>query len=455
MRTDKVPPHNLEAEQAVLCAMLINPDSRPKIKSQLHASDFYWEKHQTLFPVITETDGDLIAIHDELMKKGFLEKSGGKEYLASLVDAVSTSAAVQYHVDIVKELSRKRKFVSLAESLLDKAHQLTSEELSSYVRESLNTIDIRDSFGVKQGVDIENVFTPEKMLKKYASHIETLKENRLIIGIHEIDKRIRGVAGGEVCFIIARAGSFKTAILQNLLKNYIQNSAWGAAFFSIEMPVSSLAERYHEIVHGSTGKDIEEIYVTTKKGASEIREGLEMKFIEDLENLFVVPTKVSILDVAQYIKLIQKEYKVKIGVVGIDYIGLMDGEGQGEYEVISKLARDCKGLAKMLNLPVIVLSQTSRRAGSGDVEISLDMGRGSGAIEEAADFVLGLYQVEREKMAIEDPEPDQELICKILKNRKGPKGSRWRLDLDPTNLRIGSDAELWEPPKKKPRSYDD
>jgi replicative DNA helicase len=126
----------------------------------------------------------------------------------------------------------------------------------------------------------------------------------------------------------------------------------------------------------------------------------------------------------------------------------MDGPGQGEYEIVSRLARECKGLAKMLNLPVIVISQTSRKAGAGDVEISLDMGRGSGAIEESADFVLGLFQVERDRLSIEDREPDHDVICKILKNRKGPKGSRWRLDLDPSNLRIGPNAKPWEPPKK-------
>jgi replicative DNA helicase len=202
-------------------------------------------------------------------------------------------------------------------------------------------------------------------------------------------------------------------------------------------------------VHGSAGRDIEEIYITSKNGTSQIKEALEAKFIEELENLFIIPAKVSISDVASYVKLIEMEYKTKIGVIGIDYLGLMEGKGQGEYEIVSKLARDCKGLAKLLDLPIIVVAQTSRKAGSGDIEISLDMGRGSGAIEESADFVLGLFQVEKKRLSVEDDEPDFDLICKILKNRKGPKGSRWKLDLDPTNLRIGHDAHPWEPPKQK------
>jgi replicative DNA helicase len=373
----------------------------------------------------------------------------------SLVDVVSTSAGVEHHAKTVKEHSIKRKLVLMATDLIDQSERLSSEELASNVKQRLNAIDIRDRFGFKSGVDISNVYTPAKCLKEYDEYIRTLRGNRFITGIHEIDRRIRGVAGGEVLFIIARAGSFKTAMLQNLLKNYIQHSSWGAIFFSIEMPIASVTERYHQITQGSTGRDIEEIYVTTKNGTSQIKAALETKFIEDLKNLFIIPTKVSISEVARYVKLIEKEYQITIGTIGIDYLGLMEGKGQGEYEIVSKLARDCKGLAKLLNLPVIVVAQTSRRAGSGDVEISLDMGRGSGAIEESADFVLGLFQAERERLSIEDEEPKYDLICKILKNRKGSKGSRWLLDLDPANLRIGPDAEPWEPPKKKSsRSYE-
>jgi replicative DNA helicase len=282
----------------------------------------------------------------------------------------------------------------------------------------------------------------------------SLRKNRFITGISEIDKRIRGVNGGEVLFIIARAGSFKTALLQNMLLNYIKNSAWGALFYSLEMPIASLTERYHEIVQGSSGREIEEIYKSTENGASVVKESLEQSFKESPKNLFIVPTRVSILDIEQYIQLTEKKFQIKIGVIGIDYLGLMDGPGKNEYEIVSQLAKDIKNLAKKINLPIVVLAQTSRKAGSGEVEISLDMGRGSGAIEEAADFVLGMFQIEKEKLMIEGDELEYELICKILKNRKGSKGSRWKLDLDPTNLRIGAEAEKWEPPKKRKNKFE-
>jgi replicative DNA helicase len=445
-------PHSIEAEQAVFAAMLINPDCRPLVKKQLRSLDFYWEKHRHLADAIFNVDGgDVIVVLDELRKRGLLGKAGGSEYLISIMDSISTSAGVQYHIDLVKEASLKRQLIILSQNIIDKASSspMTSEELGHYLRQRLNTIEIRDRFGYRGGVDIANVFTPERCLEEYSSYIQTLKENRFITGIHEIDKRIRGVAGGEVLIIIARAGSFKTAMLQNLLWGYVQNSAWGAIFFSIEMPVASVTERYHTIIRGTPGRDIEELYLATKEGASQIREGLENAFTSELKNLFVVPSRVCVMDIAAYIRLIERQFKVKVGVIGIDYLGLMDGPGQGEYEIVSKLAKDIKGLAKLLNIPVIFITQTSRKAGSGDVEIELDMARGSGAIEESADVVLGLFQVEKSRLSTESREPDFDLICKILKNRKGKKFSRWLLHLDPSNLRLGPNAEPWEPPKKR------
>ncbi len=285
------------------------------------------------------------------------------------------------------------------------------------------------------------VYNSKRMVEKYRQYVNSLRNNRFITGIHEIDKRIRGVAGGEVLTIIARAGSFKTAWLQNLLKNYINNSTWAAVFFSIEMPIASVTERYFEIIGGCTGAEVETMYSNPEQMLG--RQAAEAEFIKDLERLFVIPSKISLHDIPRYIGLIESEYQVKVGVVGIDYLGLMDGAGQNEYEIVSRLARGIKSTAKLINLPVIVLSQVNRKGGSGEDEITLDMGRGSGAIEEGADFVLGLWQVEKtvEVVGAEEPRKDYDLICRILKNRKGVKGSRWLLELDPSTLRFGSNAE--------------
>ncbi|HJP19770.1 MAG TPA: DnaB-like helicase C-terminal domain-containing protein [Nitrospinota bacterium] len=221
-----------------------------------------------------------------------------------------------------------------------------------------------------------------------------------------------------------------------------------AALFSLEMPIPSITERYQSIVTGASGSDIEATYESNEPRALKIKDEFKKNFIKELNNLFVIPTRVSISDISDYINLIELEHNVKIGVVGIDYLGLMDGKGLNEYEIISKLSRDIKTMAKQLNLPVILLSQVNRKGGEGQTEITLDMARGSGAIEEGADFVLGLYQVEKKGGTVEEPESEYDLICKVLKNRKGAANSQWKLELDVDCFRIGSKAEKYIPVKK-------
>jgi replicative DNA helicase len=290
------------------------------------------------------------------------------------------------------------------------------------------------------------------MVQAYQEHIQNLKKNRFILGIPEIDKRIRGISGGEVLTLLARSGSFKTAMLQNLLKNYAHNSAWAAVFFSIEMPVASVTERYFQMFDGCTGREVENLF--TDATQPELKTKAIDQFVKDLRRFFVIPTRVSLSDIAAYVKLIETEKNVRVGVIGIDYLGLMDGPGANTYETISRLATGTKNVAKLLNIPVILLSQVSRKGGSGQSEISLDMGRDSGAIEEGADFVLGLWQQPRDESDIDvwaeglpDGETQIDLICKILKNRKGPAGSTWKLELTAHAMQIGENA--WPYEKKK------
>lgn len=292
----------------------------------------------------------------------------------------------------------------------------------------------------KSRVSMDYVYDAARMVDSYQQYLDNLKNNRFITGIDNIDKAIRGVGGGEVLTILARSGSFKTAMLQNMLKNYVQNSAWGAIFFSIEMPVASVAERYFSILDGCTGREVECMFTDKKMGYA--KHAAIEQFKSDLKGLQVITSKISIEDIPAYVHMIQSEKHIKIGVVGIDYIGLMDGDGKDEYQCVSNIARGLKTVAKDINIPIVVLSQVSRKGGDGEVEISLDMGRGSGAIEEGADFVLGLWQVEKKSSPGE-----YDLVCRILKNRKGFKGGRWKLDLIPGAMQIGRESVEYIPTK--------
>lgn len=454
MKKTKILPHDKEVEQAVLGGMLINSKCISKVHNIINSNDFYSQTHKFISTAIFELKkaADLITVQDFLMSKDLLEKCGGRDYLVELAGSVSISAGIENYCQIVKNLAIRRRIIEQCSLTADNAFNLTVAVDENLSKHNAAVRALHKGEKDYREIDICHVYDAQRMLDEYRAYIQDLKKNRFITGITEIDKRIRGVAGGEVLTIIARAGSFKTAILQNLLKNYVQNSAWGAIFFSIEMPIPSVTERYQEMIQGCSGLDVERFYRSKESGANEFVSKLENDFIKELKNLYVVPVKVGISDIAAYIKLIEHEFSVKIGVIGIDYLGLMDGPGVGEYEIVSRLSRDVKSISKRINLPVILLSQVSRKGGSGYDEINLDHARGSGAIEEGADFVLGLWQAEREKglqESIINLEPEYDLICRILKNRKGPVMSTWKLALNANTLRIGSEAEAYKVIKKR------
>ncbi|UCE07356.1 MAG: hypothetical protein JSW07_04810 [bacterium] len=452
---NQVPPHNIQVEQAVLCSCILNNEALRETVSQLQPGDFYKTIHQIIFKSILSLHKqkepvELITLTSQLQQDGNLEKIGGAVFLNRLTDEIPVATNIKSYCKIVKENAAKRRHIEIANAIAKKCYaDEPLDQINEYADQSLNQLK---SLTKEKKIDI---YDSKRMLKEFKKYIKSLRDNRFITGINEIDNRIRGVAGGEVLTIIARAGSFKTAILQNMLKNYVQNSSWGAAFFSLEMPVASLTERYISILEENTGKQIESFYKSESEYSDDIAE-MEKRFINSMKNLFVIPAKVSLKEIKSYTQLIEREYGLKMGVIGIDYLGLIDGKGQNEYEAVSRVARGTKDLAKSLNLPVILVSQVSRKGGEGEIEISLDMGRGSGAIEEAADFVLGLWQVEHSTVVVGMPDEitQYDLICRILKNRKGARGSRWKLELDAECFIIGKEAQAYNPPKKTGKSVD-
>ena len=434
---DKQPPHSIEAEESILSACMLG-GAREAV-GHITFRDFYRTAHQLIFRAvekIVEAGGpvEITSVVEMLRKVSKLDEAGGVSYITKITDCAPAAASIEYYCGIIKDKAAKRALIQQCSIVMQKCYE-DCDPGEIYECTQKITSNELPTFEKKRVVDISNVYDSKQMLDAYRQYVRTLKDNRFITGIHEIDKRIRGIGGGEVLFIIARAGAYKTAWLQNMLRNYCNVSAWCSLFFSLEMPVANIAERYLQMVDKSSGADVEEFY---RENAEDIIASVERVFNSQLKRLFTVPTKVSLGDMAQYTKLIEREYKSKVGLIGIDYLGLLDHPGRDEYEVVSKAARGIKDLAKYLNVPVIVLSQTSRKGGEGQTEITLDMGRGSGAIEEAGDFVFGLWKDE------------DKLICKILKNRKGPPGSAWVLDLNSECFWIGTGASEYKPQVQAP-----
>ncbi len=297
-------------------------------------------------------------------------------------------------------------------------------------------------------VSLGNVFDSARMLESYRGYVAGLDQAVFKTGITVIDEKIRGVGPGEVLTILGRAGSFKSAFAQNLLKNYIHSSKSAACFFSLEMPIPSVTERFLQQSSGLMGGEVEAAFREKVGHLSKI----EQRFKEEMAGLFVVPSRIGVDLIPEYLSLIKENFGVCVGLVAVDYLGLLDGRGLNEYEILSRLARDLKTCAKTINLPMVVLAQVSRKGGGGETELDLTAARGSGVIEEAADFVLALFQEEK---AESFTEPEYALICKILKNRKGPRNSAWELDLDPKSLQLRDEAIPYIRRKKNGRGMED
>jgi replicative DNA helicase len=440
---NKILPHNAEAEESIISSCLLGGYKEPC--ATLEPSDFYKIAHQKIFISIqslasTNKPIDLITVIDALTQKKELEDCGGAAKISKFINTIPVASSITHYCKIIKEKALKRQIISRCNDLMQNC--FNDNHIGDLLEEAKYVSELGETglINRKRKVDLSNVYDAKRMLLEYDLYVKTLKNNRFITGIGEIDKRIRGVAGGETLFIIARAGAYKTALLQNLLRNYVNNSAWGAVFFSIEMPIPNIAERYLQQFDRSPGYYIEQHYANNDEDSIS---ALEKRFRNDLKRFFVVPTKVSLSDIEQYIKLIEDSKQLKIGLIGIDYMQLIDEPGK-EYEQITKIARGSKDLAKYLNIPVIVLSQINRQGEDGNTEVSLSMGRGSGAIEEAADFMFGLWK------------NNEDLICKILKNRKGSAGSMWKLELDSNCFLIGQNAvRYFKTKNKKSNGYCD
>jgi replicative DNA helicase len=436
---DILMPHNETAEAKLLASILVDASNFSEC-SELRASDFYSTINRKLFENLSERIRNRLPTDPDLIHKDDLEI---QKYITKILDDPGPAGNVTATCKLLRGESVKRTLVEQANAILKRA--MSTDMAQDTVDYACRQIASLSAYGSQDsGVSLRHVFTAERMVEEYKSHLANLQNNRFITGIHEIDKRIRGVAGGEVLTILARAGSFKTALLQNLINRYVLYSSWGAVMFSLEMPVAPLTERWFQILDGVTGKEVEKQFSDATQSASAAAS--ISQFCRDMARVLVVDAKVGLDSIPQYVKLIEQEHKTKTGLIGIDYLGLMDCQGKDEYQQISHLARGVKDVAKRLNVPIVLLCQVSRKGGDGEIEVSLDMGRGSGAIEEAGDFVLGLWQQEC-NTCDEEGNKHYDLICRILKNRKGSKGSRWILEIEPSKMTFGHGAVRWVAPK--------
>ena len=275
-----------------------------------------------------------------------------------------------------------------------------------------------------------DIKSPNELIAEYDTYVEKLKTHKIRLGWPEVDARLRGIAPGEVLTLIARSGVGKTAVLQNILRHIALSQDAISLFCSLEQPLAQVFERFAQMSTQETGEDIEIGWDTPMT-----RERIAAAVSKDLgEHVYVCGRSgLRMEQLEQALDATQAKAKHPVSVLAVDYLGLLDTRDLDKnlYGQISRAAREMKNLAKRRDLAVLCLCQVSRANGEdGSKPLNIYSARESGAIEESADFLLGLY---RPNLHDED---DNVITVQILKNRKGQDGIEFPYAFDKKSLRV-------------------
>jgi replicative DNA helicase len=416
-------PHNLEAERSVLGAILVHNDAFNLAVQVIEAGDFYRDAHRRIFDKMIALNErnqaiDFVTLKEELARAGDLDDVGGPAYVASLADGVPRATNVEYYARIVKEKATLRNLIFAANKILTNAYE-ADQESDLILDEAESAIFAVADDRLKAG------FIPMRdLVKESFPKIEQLfEQKRLITGVPtgfvDLDEMTRGLQGGDLIIIAARPSMGKTSLVLNISQYVATQPGLSVGFFSLEMSKESLFIRLltseaqidsHRLMSGAIGqKDYGKI-----SHALETLSAMKL-YIDD-------STNISVLEMRAKARRLQAEHGLNLLV--IDYIQLMSGRGRFENRTLelASISRSLKGLAKELNVPIVVLSQLSRAPEArADHRPQLSDLRESGALEQDADVVILIY---RDDVYNKDPNsPDAgtaELI--IAKQRNGPTG---------------------------------
>ena len=423
MELGKVPPHDLEAEQAILGSMLTDKDAVISAIEVLREEDFYREDNKAIYEAIFNLYNraepvDIITVKSELESMGKFEQVGGLEYLAELPEKVPTTANAMKYIKIVEEKSTLRRLIRTANEIIDLGYDQTEDVediMEGAEKKIFNIMQEKNQKGYSPLKDIlVESFTQLEELYNKKQHITGVST-----GFAELDYKTAGLHGSELILIAARPAMGKTAFALNIATNAAVRANVPVAVFSLEMSKEQLVNRIlcsEAMVDSNkvrTGKLEEDDWVKLAGAIGPLSEA-EI-YIDDTPGINVTEIRA---------KCRKLKLEKNIGMVVIDYLQLVQGSnkrnGSREQE-ISEISRSLKILAKELNVPVIALSQLSRAAEQRpDHRPMLSDLRESGAIEQDADIVTFLY---RDDYYNKDSEKKDIAEVIIAKHRGGSTGT--------------------------------
>lgn len=421
----KLPPQNIEAEIAVLGALMIDENAIVKVADFLSAEDFYRSAHKLIFEAIIklyekQEPIDILNVANVLTEQKKLEKIGGSAYLADLVGSVASSSNIASYARVVQKKATLRRLIEAA-SQIGELGQSENEDVEKVLDEAEKKL-----FAVSQKHMRQDFIPIKDILGEAFERIENIhKDSSLLRGLSTGFKGLDSILGGlqrsDLIVLAARPSLGKTTLALDMLRHVAVKGKMPAAMFSLEMSKDQLIDR---LLSSQAEVDLWKLRTGKLEDDGEYNDfqrlGEAFGVLSDAP-IFIDDSGVAnIMEIRTLARRLQMEHDIKLIVV--DYLQLMEGRraGEGRVQEIAEISRSLKGLARELNIPVLALSQLSRAVESRSPQIpKLSDLRESGSIEQDADVVLFIYREDREK---KDTEKKSIADILIAKHRNGPLG---------------------------------
>lgn len=428
----RIPPQNLEAEQSILGALMLDKEAWDQVCDLIGAQDFYKPSHQKIFTTIHDLvqqnqPVDLITVSNLLQTRGEFDQAGGTNYLVEVVNKVVSAANISSYAKIVREKSLLRKLIHAGTEVVEKAFDEDFTDINLLVDQAEEKF-----YNLGQTKSAEGLVGPMDVVKSSLIKIEDLYKRKADItgiatGFTMLDRMTSGMHSGELTIIAARPSMGKTAFSLNLAQHMALRQKKTVAYFSLEMSREAVMMRILASEARINMKDIRSGKISDSAWPKLIQSA---GHISDSHIYIDETSGISPLEIRARARRLKAQYGLDI--IMIDYLQLMDLKQKVESRerAVSEISRSLKALAKELQVPVVALAQLNRGVeGRTEKRPMLSDLRESGSIEQDADVIMMLYRDDYYDKDDPDKQGNAEVI--IGKQRNGPTGTvklRWEAE---------------------------
>lgn len=427
----RIPPHNLEAEQSLLGAILIDQEAMIKIGDAVRPEDFYKESHRILFDTMAELFTrhqpiDLLTLGNRLEERGVLKQVGGRTALVELTNVVTTSAHIGHYADIIVKKAALRRLLKAAADISELGFD-ESQDVDSVIDEAEQKLfNVSTNFIKQSFVPLRTILT-DAFDRIEELHRDKGKLRGVPTGFTGIDNLLAGLQRSDLVVLAARPSVGKTSFALDIMRSVSLKTNLPVGFFSLEMSKEQLVDR---MICAEAGVDLWKL----RTGRLSEHDDDFPRIGDALGRLSEAPIYIddsplaTIMSIRTKCRRLQSEHG--LSMIVIDYLQLMEAKGgsnsDNRVQEVAEISRGLKQIARELNVPVLALAQLSRAVELNKPAIPrLAHLRDSGSIEQDADVVMFLYRKAADRNYQPDElTPDEKTVAEVhvAKHRNGPTG---------------------------------